>query len=143
MNSKRYKETATKTQKDEDILNMLSSVDIRYIDHYAHFFELDFDPEILLIVAGLMRDNWNSIEKNEEKRDFIYKCFLSKPVKDEEEYNNRLLYANKFLEIVNDEEIRQAKEISERKNAQDKLVSVLNNTLRKTLNNPVGNIYKK
>ena len=143
MNSKRYKETATKAQKDEDILNMLSNVDIRYIDHYARFFKLDFDPEILLIVAGLMRDNWNSIENNEQKRDFIYKYFLSKPVKDEEEYNNRLLYANKFLEIVNDEEVRQTKEISERKNAQDKLVSVLNKTLRKTLNKPVGNIYKK
>ena len=142
MNSERYKETATKAQKDEDILNMLSNVDIRYIDHYARFLKLDFDPEILLIIAGLMRDNWNSIENAEAKRDFIYKYFLSRKAKDEEEYNNRLLYANKFLEIVNDEKTKQANEAKLKQGAQDRLIKVLSKTLNKVQNTSIGSINK-
>ena len=143
MKSPRYQKEATLEEKNDDILNMLSNIDIRYIDHYVRFLDLEFDPEVLLIIAGLIRDNWNSIENPEAKCDFVYTYFLNKQVKDKKEYRKRLVYAKKFLEIVNDEETRQIKEAQERTKAQDNLIRVLSKTLTKSQNKTIGEIIKK
>ena len=139
MKSLRYQNNVSEEQKNDDILNIFAQADIRYIDYYTCFLEFDFDPEIMLIIAGLMRDNWNSIERPESLRDHLYKYFFEKQLDSRDDYEE---YGKKFLEIVNDRETGAINETKARKDAQNRLIRVLTRTLNKTQEQPIGKISK-
>ena len=144
MQSPNYKDNTTLEEKTEDILNILKMQDIRRIDWKTKFLLLECDPEVFLIIAGLIRDNWNSIEDNESLRDYFYERFVYKrTATNRDEYRKQMVCAKKFLEIVNDAQTRDANEAKNRYEAQNKLIKVLSKTLEKTQNNTIGNINKK
>ena len=143
MQSPKYKNNTTLEQKSDDLLNILANIDIRYINHYTYLFNLEYDPEVLLIIASILRDNWNSIDDNENKRDDIINNFLSRSVTTRDEYRKRLVYAKRFLKIVNDEKARKINEANKREELQCKLSNVLTRTLDKAQNQKIKNIINK
>ncbi len=142
MRRPRYQKNATIDQKNDDILNLLANIDITRIDRFSYLLELDFDPEIMLIIGGLIRDNWSSIENAQEVSEYLYNEFVNKNSHGIDNYEKNIEYGKKFLNIVYDEQTRKESEAKARKESQEKLVRVLTRVLNKTQEQKIGNINK-